>query len=186
MEDIQIIKLFFARSEEAVTRTSEKYGGLCMSIAMRILCSRPDSEECVNDTWLGAWNAIPPARPASLPAFLGKITRNLAIGSLRRKTALKRGSGEYTTALSELDECIPSADNVEKQYEAARLAETIDGWLSALSREKRAVFILRYFYLKPVAEIAEDIGISTAKTAAILHRERISLRRELEKEDYNV
>ena len=170
MEDTQIIELYFARDEQALTRSSEKYGGLCMSIAQRILNSRPDSEECVNDTWLGACNSIPPAKPFSLSACL------------RRKTAQKRGFGEYSCALSELDECIPSDVSVEKQFEAAQLAEMIEKWLDSLPREKRAVFILRYFYLKPVAEVASDLDITISKTAAILRRERISLQKTLEKE----
>lgn len=186
MEDIQIIELYFARSEEALSRTADKYGGLCMSIAQRILNSRPDSEECVNDTWLGAWNAIPPAKPLSLPAFLGKITRNLAVDSLRRRTAQKRGSGEYSCALDELSECVPSGISVEKQFESAQLAALIENWLGTLNREKRAAFILRYFYLKPVAEVAADLDISLGKTAAMLRRERISLKKTLEKEGYTL
>ena len=101
---------------------------------------------------------------------------------MRRKTAQKRGFGEYSCALSELDECIPSDVSVEKQFEAAQLAEMIEKWLDSLPREKRAVFILRYFYLKPVAEVASDLDITISKTAAILRRERISLQKTLEKE----
>lgn len=186
MEDTQIIGLYFARNEEALVRSSEKYGGLCMSIAQRILNSRPDSEECVNDTWLGAWNSIPPARPLSLSAFFGKITRNLAVDRIRRKTAQKRGSGEYAAALSELDECVPSKIDVERQFEAAQLAELIGRWLGTLPQEKRAAFILRYFYLKPVADVAADLDISLSKTAAMLRRERMSLKKELEKEGYTI
>lgn len=184
MEDTQIIGLYFSRNEEALAHTSEKYGGLCMTIAQRILNSRPDSEECVNDTWLGAWNAIPPARPLSLAAFLGKITRNLAVDRLRRRTAQKRGSGEYADSLDELSECIPSGVDVERQFESVQLSAAIERWLGSLSREKRAAFILRYFYLKPVAEVAADLDISLSKTAAILRRERISLKNALEKEGY--
>ena len=186
MEDTQIIELYFARNEEAIVRSSEKYGGLCMSIAQRILNSRPDSEECVNDTWLGAWNSIPPARPLSLSAFFGKITRNLAVDRIRRKTAQKRGSGEYAAALSELDECVPSKIDVERQFEAAQLAELIGRWLGTLPQEKRAAFILRYFYLKPVADVAADLDISLSKTAAMLRRERMSLKKNLEKEGYTI
>jgi len=182
VEDTQIVELYLSRNEEALTRSSEKYGGLCASIAQRILNSRQDSEECVNDTWLGAWNAIPPAKPFSLSAFLGRITRNLAVDRLRKKTAQKRGAGEYAAALSELDECVPSGADVEKQFEARQLGEVIERWLAALPRDKRAAFILRYFYLKPVAEVAADLDISLSKTAAMLRRERISLKKELEKE----
>lgn len=186
MEDSRIIELYFARSEDALIRSSEKYGGLCMSIAQRILNSRPDSEECVNDTWLGAWNSIPPTKPLSLSAYLGKITRNLAIDRLRRNKSQKRGSSEYTSALSELNECIPSNINVEKQFEAAELSGIIENWLGSLTREKRAAFILRYFYLKPVSEVAADLDITLGKTAAILRRERISLRKKLEEEGYTL
>lgn len=183
LEDTLIIELYFQRSEEALTRSSEKYGGYCMAVAQRILHNRQDSEECVNDTWLGAWNAIPPTRPHSLPAFFGRITRNLAVDRVRRSTAAKRGSGEYTLALSELSECIPAPGSLEAHLEEKQIAAVINRWLGGLPREKAAVFILRYFYLKPVAEIATELDISAGKTASILHRLRISLCKELEKED---
>lgn len=186
MEDTQIVELYFQRNEEALTLSAEKYGGFCLSIARRILSNRQDSEECVNDTWLDAWNAIPPAKPLSLSAFFGRITRNLAVDKLRRSNAAKRGSGEYTAALSELDECIPAPDNIERNLEAARISGVINRWLGNLTREKAAVFILRYFYLKPVAEIAENMDISVSKAATILHRERIDLRKQLEKEDIQI
>ncbi len=186
LEDTQIIELFFDRNEEALTRSSEKYGGLCLSIAQRILSNRQDSEECVNDTWYGAWKAIPPAKPLSLSAFFGRITRNLAVDRLRRRTAEKRGSGEYTAALSELDECIPAAVNIERQFEAAQTAGIINRWLSGLSKEKKAVFILRYFYLCSIADIAVRLDISVSKTASVLHRERIELRKALEKEGITI
>jgi len=183
MEDTQIVELYFQRKEEALTLSGEKYGGMCLSIASRILCDRRDSEECVNDTWLGAWNAIPPARPLSLPAFLGKITRNLAVDRLRRSTAEKRGSGEYTAALSELGECVPDPDSVERKLEAAHITTVINNWLAGLPKEKAAVFILRYFYLLPVSEVAQRLDISAAKTASMLHRLRLSLRESLEREE---
>ncbi len=186
LEDTQIIELFFDRNEEALTRSTEKYGGLCLSIAQRILSNRQDSEECVNDTWYGAWKAIPPAKPLSLSAFFSRITRNLAVDKLRRRTAEKRGSGEYTAALSELDECIPAAVNIERQFEAAQTAGVINRWLSGLSNEKKAVFILRYFYLCSIADIAGRLDISVSKTASVLHRERIELRKALEKEGITI
>ncbi len=186
MEDNRIIELYYERSEEALTRSAEKYGGFCLSIAQRILLNRQDSEECVNDTWLGAWRAIPPAKPISLSAFLGRITRNLAVDRVRRSTAEKRGSGEYTVALSELDECVPARGTIEERLEAGQIAAVINRWLAGLDREKAAVFILRYYYLKPVAEIAEELDISGSKTASVLHRLRVSLRKELEKEEISI
>ena len=183
LEDTRIVELYFQRNEEALTRSYEKYGGFCLAIAQRILSNRQDSEECVNDTWLGAWNTIPPTRPQSLSAFFGRITRNLAVDKLRRTTAAKRGSGEYTVALSELDECVPAPNDIERKLEEGQIASVINRWLGGLPREKAAVFILRYFYLLPLAEISQKLDISGIKTASILHRLRLSLRSELEKEE---
>lgn len=178
MDDMEIIGLFNSRNEEAVRRVSEKYGGYCMSIALHILINREDSEECVNETWWKTWNAIPPQCPSVLSYYLGRITRNLAIDRIRG-----RKNTRYTEALEELSECATCGQDAEKRYEASIIADVISRWLELLPREKRAVFILRYFYLKPIAEVADDLRISRSKAASILHRLRAGLRKELAKED---
>lgn len=154
MEDTEIISLFNSRNEDAVRRVSEKYGGYCMSIALRILINREDSEECVNETWWRTWNAIPPQCPSVLSCYLGRITRNLAIDRIRG-----RDRNTCDKALDELSECAVSGCDVEKHCEARVIADVINRWLGSLSREKRAVFILRYFYLKSIAEIADDLPL---------------------------
>jgi len=158
MDDKEIIGLFNSRNEEAVRRVAEKDGGYCMSIALRILINREDSEECVNETWWKTWNAIPPQCPSVLSCYLGRITRNLAIDRIRG-----RGNTRYAEALEELSECAASGQDAEKRYEASVIADVINRWLELLPREKRAVFILRYFYLKPIAEVADDLRIARQK-----------------------
>ncbi len=141
MDAMEIIGMFYSRNEDAVRRVSEKYGGYCLSIALCILTNREDSEECVNENWWKTWNAIPPQYPSVLSCYLGRITRNLAIDRVRKK-----GKGKvYESALDELCECASDSCNIEKRYEASVAADTISRWLGGLTREKRAVFILRFF-----------------------------------------
>ena len=186
MEDTQIIELYFARDEQALTRSSEKYGGLCMSIAQRILNSRPDSEECVNDTWLGAWNSIPPANPFSLSAFLSRITRNLAVDRLRRKTAQKRGFGEYSCALSELDECIPDPGTAEERTYVRELGRTLNAFLATEAALDRKIFVSRYFYCETTAQTAEKLGLTQGQVKVRLHRCRERLRKYLRSQEFDL
>lgn len=174
MDDAHIIELYFLRSEEALRETNQKYGPYCGSIAYGILKNREDTEETLSDTWLAAWNAIPPQRPGCLPGFLGRITRNKAIDLWRRRRAEKRG-GEMTLALEELGECIPSGDNVEQQLEAAELGRILEQFLATLPEDRRRMFLLRYWYLQPIRDIAQRLGWTQGRVRTTLHRVRKQL-----------
>lgn len=182
MEDHAIVELYFARAEEAISETAAKYGGYCYSIAYNILNDREDSEESVSDTYLAAWNAIPPRRPAILATFLGKITRHLAIDRWRARSAQKRGGGEVILALEELEECADSSRSPEQLLARRELGSLLNRFLESLPETERHVFLCRYWYLYSVAEIASAFGFSQSKTASMLHRTRGKLRKLLEKE----
>ena len=174
MEDSAIIDLYWAREERALSETDAKYGGYCRSIAHNILKNREDSEECVSDTWLHAWNAMPPQRPSILSSFLGRITRNLSFDRCRRQNAEKRG-GEMELALEELGECIPSGNQVEREVEARELGRVLEQFLGTLPEEKRRMFLLRYWYLMPNREIAQRLGWTEGRVRTTLHRVRRQL-----------
>ena len=182
MDEKQIIELYFARSERAITETDRKYGRLCYGIAFHILDSREDSEECVSDTYLRTWNAIPPNRPNRLAAFLARITRNLALNRYARYSAEKRGGGEVPLALEELAECVPAPDRVERKAEEVFLKDVLNRFLGELQPETRRIFLRRYWNLSPVSEIAEFYGISESKVKTSLFRTRGKLRSFLQKE----
>ncbi len=182
MEDRKIIELFFKRSENAISETEVKYGPYLSKIAYNILFDAEDSKECVNDTYLKAWNAIPPQEPKALSTFLGKITRRLAIDVFRRKHAEKRINSEYTLSLSELDECIPDKFSAEEELEQKELSESINRFLSSLPEESRDIFVCRYFYSDSVKEIASFFGTSESKIKSSLFRSRRALKKHLEKE----
>lgn len=182
MEEKQIIDLYWARSENAIAETARKYGKFCHSIAFNILSNREDSEECVNDTYLHTWNAIPPQRPNKLSAFLGRITRNLALKKYESYTAAKRGGGQVPLALEELAECVPDPNSVERQVDNRMLADVFNVFLSGLSPETRRIFLQRYWNLSSVKEIADAYGISESKVKMSLMRTRGKLRSFLEQE----
>lgn len=182
MEDAHIVDLYWARSETAIDATSEKYGKYCYAIAHNILTSAEDADESVNDTYLAAWNSMPPQRPSVLSSFLGKITRRISIDKWRARNAEKRGGGEIILALDELSDCVPFGTNVEQVIEAAELGKAIDRFVMALPLMERRVFICRYWYLDPIASICQRFGFSQSKVKAMLHRTRNSLRNYLEKE----
>ena len=182
MEDSEIIGLFFSRSEEAVARTAEKYGTYCRSIARNILASREDTEECLNDTWLAAWDSIPPQRPDRLSVYLGRITRNLALNRLKSQTAQKRGGGQAELVLEELRECI-GQDVREEVLDGIVLQDTINAFLRRQFPLRRAAFLRRYWYMEPIADIAKALGLRQGQTRTILYRMRRELKEELEKED---
>ncbi len=184
MEDGCIVNLYWARSEDAIWETSKKYGHYCYSIAYNILGNAEDADESVNDTYLDAWNHIPPHRPAILSTFLGKITRRISIDRLRRRTAGKRGGGEMVLVLEELSECIPSDQSVEHEAEAAELSRLIDNFVMSLPPMERRVFICRYWYLDPIADIARRFGYSQSKVKMMLHRQRKKLLNYLEREAF--
>lgn len=182
MEDECIVDLYWARSENAISETSKKYGNYCYSIACHILGNAEDADESVNDTYLEAWNSIPPHRPSVLSTFLGKITRRISIDRWRGRTAKKRGGGEMVLVLDELSDCIPSGQSVEREAEAAELSRLIDRFVMSLPPVERRVFICRYWYLAPIAEIAHRFGFSQSKVKMMLHRQRKNLLNYLERE----
>ena len=182
MEDRDIIEMYFARDERAISETSSKYGSYCGSIAMNILGSREDTEECVNDTWLRAWNSIPPHRPNLLRVFLGKIARNLALDRYKARTAEKRMGGEFAMSLDELDDCIGTVD----ERESAEIGESISRFLRTQPKETRSVFVCRYFYCDSISDIARRFGISEAKVKTLLFRTRSKLKIHLEGEGITV
>ena len=181
MNDLNIIELYFARNEEAIKQTDIKYGRLCHSIAYNILNNNEDSEECVNDTYLQAWNQMPTDRPIYLGAYLSKIIRALSISKFRSQHRKKRGG--FENLCSELDECIPDSCSIEEQYQSGRLTEIINRFLSELDEEKRVIFVRRYFFSDPVDVIAKRLGISVSKVKTSLHRTREELRRVLGEEE---
>lgn len=184
MDDERIISLFQQRSEDAVTVVSDKYGSYCSTIAGNILPLKEDVEECVNDTWLHAWNAIPPHTPANLAHFLGKITRELSINRYKGKLAQKRGGGEYDLALDELEEFSAQSKNpVEEAVELELLGGAISRFLRKQPVLHADVFLRRYYHLCPIRQIAEEFSISESKVKSILFRVRKKLRSFLESED---
>ena len=186
MEDRGIIDLYWARSENAIRETDKKYGKFCHSIAYNILSDHGDSEECVNDTYLHTWNAIPPRRPSKLSAFLGRITRNLALNRYDREKAQKRGGGQIELAVEELAECIPDPSTVERQMEDKELADALNRFLAGLPGEARRIFLRRYWQLCTVKEIGTLYGISESKVKMSLMRTRGKLKRFLEQEGVNL
>ena len=182
MEDAKIIELYNARNEQAIAETEHKFGSMLFSVAMNILCSKEDSEETVNDTYGKAWNNIPPLAPLSLGAWLGKITRNLSISRWRKNRAQKRSGMEIM--LSELEECIAAAGGVERQIDEKLFLSAVNDFLLSQPKEKRNIFIRRYWYLCSVSELSESYGISESKVKSLLFRMRNQLRKKLEEEDF--
>lgn len=185
LEDGKIIDLFFERSEQAITELSKKYGAACRRVAVNILRNELDAEECVNDAYLGAWNAIPPNRPDPLLTYLCQIVRNLSITRYHANTAVKRNSF-YDAALDELEECLPSAVTVETEVDARELSALLDRFLETLDRENRVLFVRRYWYSDPVSEIGAAFHMSANSVSARLSRIRRKLKGFLKKEGYAV
>jgi RNA polymerase sigma-70 factor (ECF subfamily) len=186
MDDSHIINLFWLRSESAIFETSKKYGGYCQSIAYRILRNKSDAEEVVNDVYLKVWDTVPPERPSILQAFLGKIARNLSFNRYKLLRTQKRGGGEMAVLLSELGDCLPSADGVEAAFEGGLTADAINNWLLSTDLSARLVFVRRYYYADSVRDIAERYGMGEGNVKSILHRSRKGLREFLEKEGVTV
>ena len=182
MEDSGIVALYWARSESAISETSSKYGRYCFKIAHNILSDREDADECVNDTYLAAWNSMPPHRPSVLSTFLGKLTRRISLDRFRIRGAAKRGGGEIMLVLDELSECVPAGDDTERTVELRELTRAINGFLSALQETERTVFVCRYWFAASVEEISARFGFSQSKTKTMLYRTRGKLREYLTKE----
>lgn len=184
MEDSRIVELYWDRSERAISETSNKYGKYCYTIAYHILADAGDADESVNDTYLGAWNAMPPHRPSVLSTFLGKITRRISINRWSEKRAEKRGGGQVPLALDELSEVIASPDTPEQALDARELAAAVNRFLASLPEPERDLFVCRYWFLTPVAELSYKFEFSLSKTKSMLFRTRQKLKAHLEKEGF--
>lgn len=180
--DDEIITLYWDRQQQAINESDEKYGNYCHSIGFHILADMEDTRECVNDTWLKAWNAMPPERPEILRLFLGKITRNLSLNRIRDKRRIKRGGGQAELTFDELEECIPCYESPEKKYEDKHVSECISNWLRGLDKEKRVVFVRRYWFCDSVSETSRLLGFTESKTKSLLFRLRKELKEYLEQE----
>ena len=184
MDDQEIVALYWARSEQAISETSSKYGSYCYSIAYNILHSSEDAEESVNDTYNDAWNSIPPHRPSVLSTFLGKITRRISIDRWRRRTAEKRGGGEMPLVLDELQECVAEGKNTEQEFEKRHLSEVVNSFVKKLPETEQKVFLCRYWYMDSIGSISQQFGFSESKVKSMLFRIRNQLRAVLEKEGF--
>jgi len=181
MEDSKIVDLYWARDEAAIRESDRKYGKMLHALSYSLLSSREDAEECVSDTYLDAWHAIPPARPVRLGAFLSKITRRISIDRYRAIHNERRGGVDNLCA--ELTECIPDTSTVGEEYESRRLREELNSFLYSCSREKRAMFILRYFHSMSTADIAARLSVTESKVKTTLHRMRRELQNFLEEQE---
>ena len=182
MEDCAIVELYWAREERAIEESDRKYGRYCLSIARSIVEREEDAEECVNDTWLRAWNAMPPQRPGVLSAFFAKITRNLSLDRWRKSRAAKRGGSQVEVALLELEDCLPDRNTPERQLEAAETARIISGFLRQQPELDRILFVRRYFRLDALEKLEERFGLTQGQVKSRLHRTRKRLKKILEQE----
>ena len=178
MEDKEIIELFFERSEQAIRELDAKYGRICHDLSYNIVNSRQDAEECVNDAYLGAWNAIPPARPAPLLSYIAKIVRNLSLKLYWKKEAAKR-SGHYTMALEEIEGCIAGRETVEDALDARELARIIGAFLDTLPLENRVIFLRRYWFADSCKDIAGFMGLTEKNISVRLTRIRGKMKQYL-------
>lgn len=182
MDDQRIVELYFARSEDAIRETEAKYGRYCHSVAYNVLHSHEDAEECVNDTYIRAWDSIPPKKPSRLSTFLAKITRNLALDRIDYYNAEKRPK-DTVSLIEELGECTSSGDDI---LDEIALRDAINSFLAGLKKRTRIVFMQRYWYFRPISDISRDLGISESSVKVILHRVRNDLRTHLEKHGFYV
>lgn len=182
MEDVKIIDLFWQRDQEAIEQVKTRYGAYCYTIALNILQDREDAAECENDTYLRAWESIPPERPSRLRVYMGTITRRLALDRWRKAHAEKRGGGQVALSLEELGECVPATARVEQAAESGETARMISDFLWTLPRTECDLFLRRYWYLDSIEQIARCYGFSESKVKMTLKRTRDKLRVALEKE----
>ena len=181
-EDEAIIELYWQRDQQAIQETAGKYGTFLHSIAWNILRSHGDAEECVNDTYLRTWNAIPPARPSAFRAWLGRITRNLSLDRWKQSRAEKRGGDGMEVLLGELDQCVPAPHGTEQALEDQEIAALISRFLRELPKDSRVMFLRRYWYGEDIADIAQTLNCGQGKVKSSLFRTRKALRSYLEKE----
>lgn len=182
MEDRDIIELYRTRSERAIEETAKKYGAYGYSIAYRILASRQDSEECVNDGYLRLWDSIPPKAPENLATYFGKIVRNLALNRYEKLRAQKRGAGEAALVLEEVEPFASTQAEPEDAVYKIAFTDTINQFLASLSRENRVIFVKRYWYVQSVREIAADCSMSESKVKTSLFRSRKKLKKMMERD----
>ena len=182
MEDTKIVELYWQRAERAIPETAAKFGPYCHTIAYNILSDTQDTEECVNDTWLGAWNSMPSNRPKVLAPYLAKLTRWLSLTRLREQNALRRGGGETALVLDELAEVVPDGTDLEKRVELKELSEALQHFLNTLDETEAQVFIARCWYMAGIKEIAERFGFTPGKVSTMLHRTRKKLQDYLKEE----
>lgn len=186
MKDEMIIELYWKRDENAIKATESKYSAYLSKIAYNILSDTEDTLECLNDTYLAAWNSIPPHRPLVLSSYLGKLTRRISIDIFRKKNREKRRASEYSLSLFELSDCVSTEPSLEDNLEAELLAKKISEFLKEQKPDIRRAFIGRYFFFDSVKEISKYCNFSEAKTKTVLFRTRIALKKYLEKEGYTV
>ncbi len=186
MEDSKIVQMYLERDERAISVTAEKYGKYCEYIAKNILGSGEDAEECVNDTYLSAWNSIPPHRPEILSVFLGKITRNLSFNRYKYNKTKKRNCGEITMALDELAEIISGNDDVDSELNYKELVFAINEFLNTLDTERHDIFIFRYFYTESISDIAHRYGKREGNVSMTLNRIRKKLQRYLYERGFKI
>lgn len=182
MQDEKIVDLYWQRSDDAIRETARKFGSYCHTIAYNILCDSSDADECVNDTYLKAWNSMPTNRPARLAPYLGRITRNLALNTAFSQSRKKRGGENLTLALDELNECVPNGVDLEKSAEMSELRAAIRRFVSGLPEEERSIFLARYWYFESEKEISQRMGFSRSKVASRLSRTRTKLKEYLTEE----
>lgn len=184
MDDQSIVALYWDRSEQAIAETDRKYGAYCYSIAYHALANNEDAEESVSDTYMAAWNRLPPHRPSVLATFLGKIIRRISINRWKAKTTAKRGGGQITLTLEELDSCVDGTQDIEANSDARELSACLNRFLDSLPKAERDIFLRRYWFFDPIAVIAESYGFTQSKVTSMLHRMRGNLRKQLEKEGF--
>jgi RNA polymerase sigma factor (sigma-70 family) len=186
MNDNEIVELFFQRNPDGIQAAQEKYGAYCLAVARNILGGEEDSQECLNDLWLRAWNAIPPQRPKLLKAWLGKVIRNLAINCREKAAAQKRQGDQYTLSLSELDECIPDPGTAEERTYVRELSVALNAFLATEAALDRKIFVSRYFYCETTVQTAEKLGLTQGQVKVRLHRCRERLRKYLRSQEFDL
>ena len=186
VQDERIVELYWQRNEVAIRETEQKYGPYLTKIAYNILADLEDSKESVNDTYMKAWGSMPPHRPELLSTYLGKITRQVSIDTLRKRISLKHQPSEYTVSLYELEDCVTAGETPEQTVELHLLAEAIAAYLCTLSPQARTTFVGRYYFADSIRELCDYHGMSKSKVESMLHRTRKGLKAYLEKEGYSV
>ena len=186
MEDEAIVSLYWDRDERAIRETEEKYDRYLTKIAYNILNDREDSRESVNDTYLAAWDSMPPHRPGCLSAYLAKLTRRISIDRFRYRTRDKRAGSEYAISLSELGDCVSGGNTTEEIVNVKLLADSIGIFLRLQNKEARTAFIARYYFLDSIRDISHSTGMTESKVKSLLHRTRIALKKYLEEEGFSL